>query len=89
MGLVFHEKYERGVWLQYRKQGNASCALARGYARVFEEEKGHRPSIEELKSWAVERFQADLEKMEIGPERPWWIPPPEPKPRQPQPTANR
>lgn len=59
----------------YLKAGNSSCALARGYAREFENIKGRRPSMEELQHWAGEHFQADLQWMEIGYEGPQWIQP--------------
>jgi hypothetical protein len=62
-GLIDHHWLKLSV--RYMVAGNLSCALARGYAREYEEKHGRKPDIGELDKWASERFAADLERMKF------------------------
>ena len=50
----------------YRRPGNISCALAKGYATQFERKFDRRPTHSELITWSSEHFAADLRHMEIS-----------------------
>ena len=61
------EKYGILVKKHYFTQGS-SCGLIRGYAHEFEENIGRKPDDEELLDWCMERFTADLKRMEYVPD---------------------
>lgn len=66
------DRYWWWVRARYRSTGSHSCSLVRGYAREFERQYGHRPTMDELRPWAVERFTIDLRRMEVDSDIPRW-----------------
>ncbi len=65
MLLVADEYYWWSLVRHYRRSGNISCALAKGYALQFEQKFARRPTQSELITWASEHFAADIQRMEI------------------------
>jgi hypothetical protein len=62
LGPGIQDLYYRLVLRRYRTPENhGAVLLARGYAREYEQEHGHRPTIEELAAYATQRFNAAVD----------------------------
>ena len=51
---------------RYRSDKNPSAGIVRAYAYEFESESGRRPTLEELRSLALRRFEEDVRRFDFS-----------------------